>query len=186
MAWNLDPTHSSIQFAVKHMVISTVRGSFAEFAVDAAVDETDLARSRATVRIAAASLGTGNNDRDAHLRSGDFFDAENHPELVFVTRAIEPRGGDDYRISGDLTIRGVTRPVTLDGEIQGPVKDPWGGTRFGLSASGKISRKEFGLDWNAVLEAGGLLVGDEVKLSIETELVKAATSELATPELATA
>jgi len=186
MAWNLDSTHSSIQFAVKHMVISTVRGSFAEFAVDAAVDETDLARSRATVRIAAASLGTGNNDRDAHLRSGDFFDAENHPELVFVTRAIEPRGGDDYRISGDLTIRGVTRPVTLDGEIQGPVKDPWGGTRFGLSASGKISRKEFGLDWNAVLEAGGLLVGDEVKLSIETELVKAATSELATPELATA
>ena len=186
MTWNLDPAHSSIQFAVKHMVISTVRGSFNEFAIDAEIAETDLARSRATVRIAAASLSTGNNDRDAHLRSGDFFDAENHPELVFVTRAIEPRGGDDYRISGDLTIRGVTRPVTLDGEIQGPVKDPWGGTRFGLSASGKISRKEFGLDWNAVLEAGGLLVGDEVKLSIETELVKAATSELATPELATA
>ena len=179
MTWNLDPAHSSIQFAVKHMVISTVRGSFNEFAIDAEIDETDLARSRATVRIAAASLSTGNNDRDAHLRSGDFFDAETHPELVFVTRAIEPRGGDDYRITGDLTIRGVSRPITLEGEIQGPVKDPWGGTRFGLSASGKLNRKEYGLDWNAVLEAGGLLVGDDVKLSIETELVKAATPELA-------
>ena len=178
MTWNLDPAHSSLQFAVKHMVISTVRGSFRDFTVEAAIDETDLAKSQATVRIDAASLTTGNDDRDAHLRSADFLDAEHHPALVFVTRKIEPRGGHDYRISGDLTIRDVTRPVVFEGEIQGPVKDPWGGVRFGLSATGKVNRKEFGLNWNAALEAGGFLVGDDVKLSIETELVKAVTPEL--------
>ncbi len=174
MTWNLDPVHSSLQFAVKHMVISTVRGGFREYAVEAEIDEADVTRSRGIVRIQAASVDTGNADRDAHLRSADFFDAESHPEIVFVTRGIERRGGDDYRLTGDLTIRGVTRPITLDAEIRGPVKDPWGGTRMGLSASGKLNRKEFGLNWNAALEAGGLVVGDEVKLSIEAELVKAA------------
>ncbi|MBE0609554.1 MAG: YceI family protein [Dehalococcoidia bacterium] len=178
MTWNLDPAHSGLQFAVKHMVISTVRGSFGEFAVDAEIDEANLANSRATVRIDAASLTTGNADRDAHLRSADFFDVEAHPSIVFESRGIERRGGDDYRITGDLTIRGITRAIVLDGEIQGPVKDPWGGLRFGLSASGKVNRKEFGLNWNAALEAGGFLVGDDVKLTIEAELVKAATPEL--------
>lgn len=179
MTWKLDPAHSGLQFAVKHMVISTVRGSFREFAVDAEIDEADPTKSRATVRIEAASLTTGSDDRDAHLRSADFFDVEAHPAIVFVSRGIERRRGDDYRITGDLTIRGVTRTITLDGEIQGPVKDPWGGLRFGLSASGKVNRKEFGLNWNAALEAGGFLVGDDVKLSIEAELVKAATPEAA-------
>jgi len=178
MTWKLDPAHSSLQFAVKHMVISTVRGSFRDFAVDAEIDETNLAKSRATVRIDATSLTTGNDDRDTHLRSADFFDADNHPAIVFVTRGIERRGGDDHRITGDLTIRDVTRPVVFEGEIQGPVKDPWGGVRFGLSATGKVNRKDFGLNWNAALEAGGFLVGDDVKLSIEAELVKAATPEL--------
>ncbi len=178
MTWNLDPAHSGLQFAVKHMVISTVRGSFGEFAVDAEIDEANLANSRATVRIAAASLATGNTDRDAHLRSPDFFDVEEHPSIVFATSGIEPRGGDDYRITGDLTIRGITRAIVLDGEIQGPVKDPWGAMRFGLSASGKVNRKEFGLNWNTALEAGGFLVGDDVKLTIEAQLVKAAAPEL--------
>jgi polyisoprenoid-binding protein YceI len=179
MNWNLDPAHSGLQFAVKHMVISTVRGSFREFAVDAEIDEANPVNSRATVRIDAASIDTGNADRDAHLKSADFFDVENHPAIVFVTRGIEHRGGDDYRITGDLTIRGTTRTIVLDGEIRGPVKDPWGGLRFGLSANGKVNRKEFGLNWNAALEAGGFLVGDDVKLSIEAELVKAAAPELA-------
>jgi polyisoprenoid-binding protein YceI len=178
MTWRLDPGHSGLQFAVKHMVISTVRGSFREFAVDAEIDEANLANSRATVRIDATSLTTGNTDRDVHLRSADFFDVEAHPSIVFESRGIERRGGDDYRITGDLTIRGIKRAIVLDGEIQGPVKDPWGGVRFGLSASGKLNRKEYGLNWNAALEAGGFLVGDEVKLTIEAELVKAATPEL--------
>lgn len=179
MTWNMDPAHSGLQFAVKHMVISTVRGSFRDFAVEAEIDEANVANSRATVRIDAASLTTGNTDRDAHLRSADFFDVEAHPSIVFETRTIERRGGDDYRLTGDLTIRGITRAIVLDGEIQGPVKDPWGGVRFGLSASGKLNRKEFGLNWNSALEAGGFLVGDDVKLTIEAELVKAAAPELA-------
>ena len=178
MTWNLDPAHSGLQFAVKHMVISTVRGNFRDFEVDAEIDETNLANSRATVRIDAASVTTGNADRDAHLRSADFFDVEAHPAIEFVSRGIELRGGGDYRITGDLTIRGVTRTVVLDGEMQGPVKDPWGGLRFGLSATGKLNRKEFGLSWNAALEAGGFVVGDEVKLTIEAELVKATSAEL--------
>jgi polyisoprenoid-binding protein YceI len=178
MTWNLDPAHSGLQFAVKHMVISTVRGNFRGFEVDAEIDETNLANSRATVRIDAASMTTGNADRDAHLRSADFFDVEAHPTIEFASRGIERRGGGDYRITGDLTIRGVTRTVVLDGEMQGPVKDPWGGLRFGLSATGKLNRKEFGLSWNAALEAGGFVVGDEVKLTIEAELVKATSAEL--------
>jgi polyisoprenoid-binding protein YceI len=178
MTWKLDPAHSGLQFAVKHMVIATVRGSFRDFSVEAEIDEGDLAKSQATVRIEAGSLTTGNDDRDAHLRSADFFDVEAHPAIVFVSRAIERRGGNDYRITGDLTVRGVTRTITLDGEILGPAKDPWGGIRFGLSASGKLNRKDFGLNWNAALEAGGFLVGDDVKLSIEAELVKVAAPEL--------
>ncbi len=179
MTWNLDPAHSGLQFAVKHMVIATVRGGFREYAVEAEIDEADVTRSRAVVRIEAASIDTGNPDRDAHLRSADFFDVEAHPAIVFVTRRIERRGGDDYRLAGDLTIRGVTRPITLDAEIRGPVKDPWGGTRMGLSANGKVNRKEFGLNWNAALEAGGFLVGDDVKLTVEAELVKAAVPAVA-------
>ena len=174
MQWNLDSTHSSVTFSVRHMVIASVKGRFATFTVDANVDETNLANSSATVRIDAASIDTRDSQRDTHLRSADFLDAETHPQIVFASKKIESRGGSDYRIVGDLTIRGVTKPVTLDGEVSGPVKDPWGGTRVGLSAQGKINRKEFGLNWNAALEAGGFLVGDDVKLSVDLELVKAA------------
>jgi polyisoprenoid-binding protein YceI len=174
MTWTLDTSHSSIEFAVKHMIISTTKGRFTKFSVDADVDEANLAASTATITIDAESVDTRDENRDAHLRSADFFDAANHPALTFVTRRLEPKGGSDYRIIGDLTIRGVTREVSLDGELNGPMKDPWGNTRVGLSAQGKVSRKDWGLTWNGVLEAGGLVVGDEVKMNIETELVKAA------------
>ena len=156
------------------MVIASVKGRFATFEVDATVDESNLANSSATVRIDATSIDTREGQRDTHLRSADFLDVENHPQISFTSKKIEPRGGSDYRIVGDLTIRGVTREVTLDGEANGPVKDPWGGTRIGLSAQGKVNRKEWGLTYNAVLEAGGFVVGDEVKLAIDLELVKAA------------
>lgn len=173
MTWVLDTSHSSIEFAVKHMLISTVKGRFATFSVDAQVDEANLAASSATVTMNVASVDTRDEARDTHLRSADFLDAANHPTVTFVTTRLEPKGGSDYRIIGDLTIRGVTKEISLDGELNGPMKDPWGGTRVGLSAHGKVSRKEWGLTWNGVLEAGGLVVGDEVKMSIETELVKA-------------
>ena len=174
MTWNLDTTHSSLEFAVKHMVIASTKGRFTDYDVDADVDLTNLANSKATVRINAASIDTRDEKRDGHLRSADFFDVENNPYITFVSKRLEPKGGDDYKIVGDLTIRGVTKEVVLDGEVTGPVKDPWGGTRVGLSANGKINRKQFGLNWNAALEAGGLLVGDDVKLNIDTELVQAA------------
>lgn len=174
MTWNLDPTHSSIQFAVKHMVISTARGTFRDFDIDAEVDPENFAASNATVTIKAESLDTNNDDRDTHLRSNDFFDVENHPNITFITKKIEPRGGQDYRIVGDLTIRGITKEVALQGEVNGPAVDPWGNQRLGLSANGKVNRKDFGLNWNVALEAGGFLVSDDVKLNIEAELVQAA------------
>lgn len=174
MTWNLDTAHSSVEFAVKHMVISSTKGRFATYEVDATVDEQNLANSTVSVRIEAASVDSRDEKRDAHLRSADFFDAENHPYITFKSTRLEPTGGADYRLIGDLTIRGVTKQVALESEVTGPVTDPWGGVRYGISARGKVNRKEWGLIWNGLLEAGGLLVGDDVKLSIETELVKAA------------
>ena len=174
MTWNLDTAHSSVEFAVKHMVIASTKGRFTDYEADATIDETDLARSTATVRINAASVDTRDEKRDGHLRSADFFDAENSPYITFTSKRLEPRGGKDYKVIGDLTIRGITREIVLEGEVSGPVKDPWGGTRVGISASGKVNRKQFGLNWNAALEAGGLLVGDDVKLNIDAEFVRAA------------
>lgn len=169
----VEPGHSSVEFAVKHMLIATTKGRFQDFQVVAEVDESNFANSTATVTLKADSIDTRQPDRDAHLRSADFLDAESHPELVFVTRSIEPKGGD-WRITGDLTVRGVTRQVVLEGEVSGPVADPWGGRRIGLSAHGKVNRKDFGMVWNAALDAGGFVLADEVKLSIEVELLKQA------------
>lgn len=173
MPWQLDTSHSSVEFAVKHMVVATTRGRFHNFEVDADIDENNLPGSSAVVRIDAASLDSRDEKRDEHLRSADFFDVANHPKITFATTKIEPKGSN-YRITGDLTIRGVTREVVLDGEVSGPVKDPWGNEKLGISASGKVNRKEFGLVWNMALEAGGVLVSDDVKMSIEAELTKAA------------
>jgi polyisoprenoid-binding protein YceI len=171
--YTLEPSHSSVEFAVKHMLIATTKGRFQDFEVTAEVDETNFANSSATVVLKSESIDTRQPDRDAHLRSADFLDAENHPALTFVTRKIEPKGGD-WRITGDLTVRGITREVVLDGEVSGPVTDPWGGRRIGLSAHGKVNRKDFGMVWNAALDAGGFVLADDVKLAIEVELLKAA------------
>ncbi len=179
MTWTLDPSHATLGFAVKHMVVTTVRGQFNEYQINADIDSDYLANSRATITIQANSLETRNSDRDGHLRSADFFDVENHPVITFDSRAIEQKGKSDYRITGDLTIRGITRTIVLDAEIHGPFTDPWGGNRLSLSANGKVNRKDFGLTWNAALETGGFMVGDEVKLSLEAELVKVAEPALA-------
>jgi polyisoprenoid-binding protein YceI len=174
MIWNLDPAHSSVEFAVKHMIISSTKGRFQRYNVEATIDEANLANSQALVTIEADSIDTRDEKRDGHLRSADFFDTESFPKITFQTKRLEPKGGDDFKIVGDLTIRGVTKEVALDGEVSGPVKDPWGGTRVGLSAHTKVNRKEWGLNWNSALEAGGFLIGEDVRLNIETELVKAA------------
>lgn len=173
MTWTTDPAHSSIEFAIKHMMIATVRGRFSKFGVTADIDPADLSKLKAEVSIDVDSIDTREDGRDKHLRSADFFDVANHPTITFVTRRVEPKGGGEVNIVGDLTIRGVRKEVALKGEVSGPQKDPWGGTRFGLSAEGQINRKDFGLNWNAALETGGWLVADNVKLVIEAELVEA-------------
>jgi polyisoprenoid-binding protein YceI len=172
MAWSTDPQHTGFEFAVRHMVVSTVKGRFDEFTVAADIDENELTRSTGTVTVKTASVNTREEARDNHLRSADFFDAETYPDMTYEIKAIEKTGGD-YTITGDLTIKDVTREVKLDAEITGPVPDPWGNTRLGVSATGKLDRKDFGLVWNVVTEAGGLLVGDDVKISIDAEFVRA-------------
>ena len=172
MTWTTDPQHTNFEFAVRHMVVSTVRGHFDEFTIAADIDEADLTLSTGTVTVKTGSVSTREAQRDTHLSSPDFFDAEKYPEMTYVVTKVAGTGGQ-YTITGDLTIKDVTRPLVLDAEITGPLADPWGNTRLGLSATGKLSRKEFGLTWNVVTEAGGVLVGDEVKLSIDAEFVKA-------------
>ena len=171
MAWNLDPAHSSVEFAVRHMVVSTVKGRFGEFAVDAQIDAADISKSRGTVTVQTASVDTREPQRDTHLRSADFFDVEKHPQMTFVVREVRAAGGD-YEMVGDLTIKEITREVVLATEVSGPVADPFGNTRLGISATAKVNRKDFDLTWNVITEAGGLLVGDDVKLSIEAEFTQ--------------
>lgn len=173
MVWTLDKAHSNFSFSVRHMVVSTVRGRFQAFDVDADINTDDLTKSKATVTIDIASVDTGEPKRDAHLRSADFFEGEAHPQMTFVSKRIESKGGDDYRLIGDLTMRGVTKEITLDGEVSGPVQDPYGNDRIGISGSGKINRKDFGLNWNALLEAGGAVVADTIKIEVDAELVQA-------------
>ena len=171
MTWTTDTTHTSVEFAVRHMVVSTVRGRFDDLTVDAEIDEDDLTKSRGTVTVRTGSVNTREAQRDGHLASPDFFDAEKYPDMTSVVKRVEGADGS-YTITGDLTIKDVTHEVVLDAEVSGPVADPWGNTRIGVSATGKLNRKDYGLTWNVVTEAGGLLVGDEVKLSIDAEFVK--------------
>jgi polyisoprenoid-binding protein YceI len=169
--WDIDTSHSAIHFWVRHLVISKVHGRFAKWSGAVQLDEQDLASSRVEVKIDAASIDTQVADRDAHLRSADFLDAANHPELTFASKRIEKQG-DGYRVVGDLTIRGVTREVALDAEFAGLAKDPWGNQRAGFSARTSLDRRDYGLVWNAALETGGVLVGEKVEISIELEAVK--------------
>jgi polyisoprenoid-binding protein YceI len=177
--WNIDTSHSGINFSVRHMVVSKVRGRFAKFAGVIDLNEDDLTHSRLEVTIDAASIDTGTPERDAHLRSADFFDAEAFPTLRYRSRRIEALSGDRYRVIGDLTIRDVTREVPLEVEYGGRAVDPWGNERAGFSARASLERKEFGLAWNQVLEAGGLLVGERVDIDVELEVVSAAAERAA-------
>ena len=173
MQWAIDPTHSQITFSVKHLGISTVRGSFEK--ISGTIDEADGAVAGADITIDVSSITTGGGQRDDHLKSADFFDVENHPTATFrVTNA--ERSGDQLTAHGELTLRGVTKPVALKGEIGGPAKDPWGNTKVSATLSGKISRKEWGLVWNAALESGGVLVSDDVKLDVEVQAAPAAVA----------
>lgn len=174
MTWTLDPTHATIGFAGKHMVVAKVRGKFNNFDADVTIDEQDLSRSSATITIEVASLESGMEARDNHLKSPDFFDAAAYPNITFVTRSIESLGGTKYRFNGDLTIRGVTREVAFEGEADGPLQDPWGGTRVALSASTKVNRKDWGLEWNLPLGMDGVLVSDDITLELDAEFQKAA------------
>lgn len=172
--WNIDPAHSAAEFKVRHMMISNVKGQFAKISGFLTLDESDLSKSHAEASIEAASIETRDAQRDAHLKSADFFDAEKFPTLSFKSTRISLVGDGELTAEGDLTIHGVTRKVVfkVDGPTP-PTKDPWGKTRVGLSATTKINRKDFGLTWNAALETGGILVGDEVTITLDVEFVKA-------------
>lgn len=169
--WVVDPTHTNVEFSVKHMMIATVRGRFGKVEGVIEGDPGDLTSARFEATIDTQSIDTRQEDRDNHLRSADFFDVANHPNITFKSTKVEKVGDNEYKVTGDLTIRGVTRPVTLDTTFEGRGKDPWGGERIALSATGKINRKDFGLTWNAALETGGVLVSDEVKIELNVEAV---------------
>ena len=168
--WTIDPSHTTVEFVAKHMMITTVKGRFAELTGTIVADETNLADSSVEATMQAASLDTRSEQRDAHLRSPDFLDVERYPEVTFKSTAL--RGTkDSFKLTGDLTIRGVTRPITLEVTFEGEGKDPWGGTRASFSARGKFDRRDFGLTWNVALETGGILVSNEVKINIEAQAV---------------
>jgi polyisoprenoid-binding protein YceI len=172
--WNIDPAHSVAEFKVKHMMISNVKGQFSSVTGLLSLDEIDITSSRVEASIDAASINTRDAQRDAHLKSADFFDVEKFPTLSFKSTRVRRAGDGELAVEGELTIHGITRKVvfTVEGPTA-PVKDPWGNTRVGLSASTKINRKDFGLTWNAALETGGILVGDEVAITLEAEFLKA-------------
>jgi polyisoprenoid-binding protein YceI len=169
--WNIDVGHSAIHFWVRHMVISKVHGRFARWSGALQLDPTDLTKSSVDVSIDADSIDTQVADRDAHLKSADFLDVAKFPRLTFRSKRIE-KAGDGYRVTGELTLHGVTREVALEAEFAGTGKDPWGNERAGFSAKTSLDRKDFGLVWNAALEAGGVLVGEKVEITIELEAVK--------------
>jgi polyisoprenoid-binding protein YceI len=172
MAWHIDPAHSEIQFSVKHMMISTVRGRFNEFTGTVEADENNPTDAKVDVQVKVASISTGDEKRDGHLRSPDFFDAEQFPFLTFKSSSVEQVDETHGKLHGELTIRDVTKPVVLDFEYAGQAKSPWGTISAGFSAQTKINRKDWGLNWNVALETGGWLVGDQITISIELELVK--------------
>lgn len=172
--WALDPQHTHAEFAVRHLMISTVKGRFAEVSGSIQADEADPTRSSVEIEIDAASIDTRVEQRDQHLRSADFFDVENHPKITFRSHRIEAAGDKRYRVIGDLTIRGTTREIELDVREEGRGKDPWGGERVGVSVDGRVNRGDYGLKWNQALDAGGVVVGEEVKLHIDAEFVKEA------------
>jgi polyisoprenoid-binding protein YceI len=171
--WNIDPAHSAAEFKVRHMMISNVKGKFSGLSGSLKLDETDYTHSSIEVSIPSASVSTVDDKLDAHLKNEDFFDVEKFPTLTFKSTSIRSTGDHDYEVTGDLTIRGVTKSVTLSvNDLSEPSKDPWGNLRIGLSGSAKVNRKDFGLVWNAPLEFGGVLVGDEVTITLDVQFIK--------------
>lgn len=174
--WTIDAAHSAAEFSARHMMITTVKGRIADVRGTITLDEANLAGSTVEVELAAASIDTRNEQRDAHLRSADFLDAEQFPTIAFRSRRIEGdrlAAGEQFRLVGDLTLHGVTREVALDATYEGRGRDPWGGERVSFSAATKIDRREFGLTWNAALEAGGVLVSNDIRIEIEVQAVRA-------------
>jgi polyisoprenoid-binding protein YceI len=170
--WTIDPAHAEVGFAVKHLMISTIRGRFGTVEGKVVLNEGDPSKSSVDVTVDIASIDTRQEMRDNHLRSADFFDVENHPKMHFVSKKVVGDISDEFKVIGDLTIRGTTREVTLDVSLTGRGNDPWGNERMGFEAKGKLNRLDFGLHYNPALETGGFVVGDEVKLSIDVELIK--------------
>jgi polyisoprenoid-binding protein YceI len=170
--WHVDPTHSSVEFEVKHMMIATVRGRFKEFE-GTIVAAQDIADSRVFGTVKAASIDTNDETRDAHLRSADFLDVERYPEIRFESTRIEPLGGPKFRLVGNLTLKGVTGEIELDATVEGAERDPWGNERVGIRVRGTLNRRDFGLTWQKMLESGGFLVGDEVNVLVDVSAVKA-------------
>jgi polyisoprenoid-binding protein YceI len=168
--WVLDPSHSELTFKVKHLMISNVKGEFKNFSIE--VEGEDIFKSSLNVTIDAFSINTNNTDRDNHLKSADFFDVENHKELSFKSTSFQQKDSDDYELKGMLTIKGISKEVVLDVDFGGISKDPWGNEKAGFSIEGKINRKDWGLNWNAALETGGVLVSEEVKIAGEIQFVK--------------
>jgi polyisoprenoid-binding protein YceI len=173
--YDIDPTHSSAHFSVRHLMISNVKGEFTKVSGTVTFDPDDPKASKVEATIDVASLHTRDEQRDGHLKSAEFFDAAKFPEIKFVSKSVEPDGHDEYVVKGELTIHGVTKEVAL--QVEGPtppVKDPWGNMKAGAAATTKIDRRDFGLTWNAALETGGVMVGDEIKINLELELTRRA------------
>ena len=170
--WSLDPTHSEVSFKIKHMMISNVTGNLKSFNVTAETNGDDFTQAKVSFNADVNSINTNNEQRDGHLKSGDFFDSEKYPQIKFEATKMNKVSDDEYSVDGNLTIRDVTKPVKLKADFGGIAKDPYGNTKAGFTVEGKINRKDFGLTWNAATEAGGVLVGEDLKLHAEIQLVK--------------
>lgn len=173
-SWTLDPAHTHVEFAVRHLMIASVKGRFTGVEGTVSMEGDRLETAQVEARIDASTITTGNEQRDTHLRSSDFLSAEQFPSLTFRSTGVAPSGDGALRLAGELSIKEVTRPVELRLSREGVVKDPWGNLRSGFTATGRISRSDFGITWNQALETGGVLVGDEVRITIEAELIRAA------------
>ncbi|MFC0273427.1 YceI family protein [Metabacillus herbersteinensis] len=172
--WAIDKAHSSVDFSVKHMMFATVKGGFQEFDAKIEADPTDLTTAAIEFTIDVASVDTRNNDRDVHLRSADFFNVEEFPTMTFVSTSSEKKGENEYNVTGDLTLHGVTKSETFTVAFEGTGIDPWGNEKAGFEVEGKINRSDYGLTWNAALETGGVLVGDQIKISLQIQAAKQA------------
>lgn len=170
--WVIDPSHSEIEFKVRHLMITNVTGSFKSFQGEVETSDDDFSTAKISFSAQVDSITTGSEQRDGHLKTGDFFELEKYPEITFTAEGLKKKSDDEYEVEGDLTIRGTTKKVKLNIEAGGVVKDPYGQTKAGFSVTGKINRKDFGLNWGAVTEAGGVVVSDEVKLNAEVQFVK--------------